>query len=94
MRFDLGRVVVTPKASAALQARNLTLEDVLSRHQSGDWGEISTAAEQINEDALENGFALVSEYRTPGGDWVTVFTRPNRSQTLVHVAPKPARVLR
>ena len=86
MRLELGRVVVTPRASEALQAGGLKLEDLLNRHRSRDWGNVSDEVAKVNELAVENRFALVSAYDTPTGERVTVFTRPDRSHTLVHVA--------
>lgn len=86
MRFDLGRVVVTPRASEALRAGGLKLEDLLNRHQSGDWGNVSDQTAEVNARAVQNGFALVSAYDMPTGERVTVFTRPDRTYTLVHVA--------
>ena len=88
MQFDLGRVVVTPKASEVLEAGGLKLEDLLARHRSGDWGDVSDETAEINEQAVQKHFALVSRYATPAGERVTVFTRPDRSFTLVSVAPK------
>ena len=88
MRFDLGRVVVTPNAFEALRTGSLRLEDLLERHQSGDWGDVSDETAEINEQAVQKHFALVSTYAMPAGERVTVFTRPDRSFTLVSVAPK------
>ena len=37
-KFELGQIVVTPAASAALEAHGQHLTDLLTKHQSGDWG--------------------------------------------------------
>jgi hypothetical protein len=39
--FDLGQLVATPGALAALEKSGQTPMDFLSRHGTGDWGELS-----------------------------------------------------
>ena len=38
--FDLGQLVATPGALAALEKSGQSPMDFLSRHVTGDWGEI------------------------------------------------------
>ena len=40
-RLQLGRVVVTPAALAALEAADVSGVLLLARHIRGDWGEVS-----------------------------------------------------
>jgi len=47
-RFNPGQVVATPGALAALEASGESLSDYLTRHLSGDWGDVDA------EDAREN----------------------------------------
>jgi hypothetical protein len=46
--FDLGQLVATPRALAALKKSGLSPLDFLSRHVTGDWGEL------CEEDRNEN----------------------------------------
>ncbi len=87
MSFPLGQVVITPKASQWLAASGLSAEALLSRHQSGDWGEISIAARQSNELGLHRSYSLQSTYLTDDGHQLNIYTRGDRAFTFVHVAP-------
>lgn len=85
--FQLGEVIVTPRAMQALAESALSLEDLLARHQSGDWGDISAAERRLNDEGVAQRFNLVSTYRTRHGDRLTVVTRADRGSTFVHLAP-------
>ena len=87
-KFDLGRVIITPTASAALQADGKTPADLLSRHQSGDWGDVTEQERSLNERGLAGHFNLQSVYKTIRGDRVAVVTKADRSLTLVHIDPR------
>ncbi len=86
MKFQLGEVVVTPRASQALAASAQTLDELLARHQSGDWGEVTAAERQLNDEGIDQRFNLVSNYRTCRGERLTVVTRADRGSTFVHLA--------
>lgn len=64
-RFALGRVVATPGALALLHVTNSNPFALLARHVTGDWGEIDPEDVQTNEEAVVNGFRLLSAYRLP-----------------------------
>ncbi len=87
MSFAIGRVVVTPKASEALRACGQSADDLLSRHQSGDWGDASEGEQCLNKDGFSRG-SIVSVYVTSGGIKLRVFTKADRSCTLIHVDPR------
>jgi hypothetical protein len=87
MKFPLGQIVVTPKAEEVLQHWGQSADAILARHQSGDWGEVSDEQRRVNEDGLGKRFNLVSCYHTPSGQWLTVFTKADRSLTLVSISP-------
>jgi hypothetical protein len=61
-RFDLGAILVTPRALRALQRFGVEPCTLLHRHASGDWGEVDLKQRQINEGALCSGDRLVSMY--------------------------------
>jgi hypothetical protein len=79
--FDLGQLVATPGALAALEKSGQSPMDFLMRHVSGDWGEIPEEDRQENQISLEKGFRLMSSYKTQAQDVVWVITEANRSHT-------------
>jgi hypothetical protein len=80
-RFALGRTVATPGALAALTGEDIAR--ALSRHQSGDWGELDPFDREENEAALSEGFRLLSAYNSAGGTRFWVITQADRSATTV-----------
>jgi hypothetical protein len=55
--------------------------DFISRHITGDWGELSEDDRKENLFSLENGFRLLSSYKTDAGDRLWVITESSRSHT-------------
>jgi hypothetical protein len=79
--FDLGQLVATPGALAALEKTGQNAMDFLSRHVRGDWGELEKDDQTENQFSLEKGFRLLSSYRTTAGDKLWVITEADRSVT-------------
>jgi hypothetical protein len=79
--FDLGQLVATPGALAALQKTGQSAMDFLSRHVRGDWGKLPKGDREENHLSLEKGFRLLSSYRTTAGDKLWVITEADRSVT-------------
>ncbi len=79
-RFALGRVVATPGALGALDGAGVWVSDLLSRHQSGDWGDLDSEDRQANEQALTYGARLLSAYPVGSGR-VWIITEADRSAT-------------
>ena len=79
--FDLGQLVATPGALAALEKSGQSPMEFLSRHVTGDWGEIPEENCRENHFSLEKGFRLMSSYRTTANDVVWVITESSRSHT-------------
>src|SRR5260370_1230388 len=79
--FDLGQLVATHGALAALEKTGQNAMEFLSRHVRGDWGELPEEDKTENQFSLEKGFRLLSSYRTTAGDRVWVITEANRSHT-------------
>ena len=50
--FQLGEVIVTPRASLALADSALSLDDLLARHGVGDWGDVSAAERRLNDEGV------------------------------------------
>jgi len=79
--FDLGQLVATPGALAALEKSGQSPVEFFSRHVTGDWGEIPEEDRKENQFSLEKGFRLISSYRTTANDVVWVITESSRSHT-------------
>jgi hypothetical protein len=71
-RFALGQTSITPGAEEALQIAGQTAIEFLRRHMSCDWGELSDDDVRENELSLEQGFRLLSNYRTGKGQQLYV----------------------
>ena len=85
MKFETGRVVVTPAAAAALAAEGKSIDDVLARHRAGDWGDVSQQLRTINDRGLVECFNLQSAYAVPDGGRLVVVTNRDRTLTMVHL---------
>ncbi len=79
--FDLGQLVATPGALAALEKAGQNAMEFLSRHVTGDWGDIPEDDRKENQFSLEKGFRLMSSYRTNAGDVIWIITESTRSHT-------------
>lgn len=79
--FDLGQLVATPGALTALEKSGQSPMDFISRHVTGDWGDIPEEDRKENQLSLENGFRLMSSYRTTANDVLWVVTESSRSHT-------------
>jgi hypothetical protein len=79
-KFPLGQLVMTRNAADRLDA--VAVHESLSRHASGDWGDIGNEDAQLNADALQNGDRLMSVYGT-GERKFWIITEADRSVTTV-----------
>src|SRR5258708_2928841 len=61
--LTLGQLVATPGALTALGKAGQNAMEFLSRHVTGDWGDIPEEDRKENQYSLEHGFRLLSSYR-------------------------------
>ena len=81
-RFPLGRVVATPGALELLASTGTDPLTLLSRHQSGDWGEVPPEDARENELSVREGFRIVSRYCVgEDGSKIWLITEADRSST-------------
>jgi len=80
-KFDLGRLVATPGALAALERSAESPMIFLARHVGGDWGDLDEHDRAANERALSEGERIFSSYKTGAGEKVWVITEWDRSVT-------------
>ena len=78
--FPLGQVVITANAQATLAPADV--QQGLSRHAGGDWGEVCPEDAHTNADVLKHGNRLVSVYGQ-GDQRFWVITEYDRSVTTV-----------
>lgn len=82
-RFPLGRMVMTQGAADALDEAEQSPFEFLSRHQSGDWGDLGKADKRENELSIREGFRILSAYYTSKRKKLYVITEANRSATTI-----------
>ncbi len=80
--FPLGRVVATPGALKVLVEAGEDPLSLLSRHCSGDWGEIDAHDRKENELSLKHGWRVLSSYPVAEKK-VWVITEADRSVTTI-----------
>ena len=77
--FPLGQLVATPSALDAIWRNGATAWTYLSRHVTGDWGDLESADRAENELSLREGFRLLSAYALPDGTRLWIITEADRS---------------
>ena len=80
-KFSFGRVVATPNALAQIPEDEIV--GAFLRHIRGDWGNLDSEDALANEEALEEGGSLYSQYRSKQGIKFWVITEADRSATTV-----------
>jgi hypothetical protein len=82
-RFQLGQLVATPGALAALQSAEQTPSEFLSRHVSGDWGDLGAEDQAENERSIQDDARIFSAYPLRDGTRIYVITEADRSATTI-----------
>ena len=82
-KFPFGKLVATPGALDALERTGQSPLEFLSRHASGDWGEVCEADKKENDFSVRNGFQLLSAYRLRDGTKIWIITEADRSVTTI-----------
>ncbi len=80
--LSLGRIVATTGALKVLVETGEDPLSLLSRHCSGDWGEIDKHDRRENERSLKNGWRVLSAYLI-GERKVWIITEADRSVTTI-----------
>jgi hypothetical protein len=78
--FSPGQILITPAALELLSANNVQPMDLLLRHLSGDWGELSPSDRAENDFSLIHGYRILSAY-TVKSSKVWLITENDRSAT-------------
>ena len=85
--FDVGVVRVTPRAALVLEGSPDSAEwegfELLRRHTSGDWGEVTKESARENDLSAREGFRVFSAYTSRGGHKVWIITHADRRSTIM-----------
>lgn len=79
--FELGQLVATPAALAALAESNEDPLAYVHRHVCGDWSELDQHDQQANVQAVREGHRILSAYTLRSGRKIWLITEWNRSVT-------------
>jgi hypothetical protein len=79
--FELGKVVTTTAVRETEHQDDLLW--ALSRHQSGDWGEVSEDDKRCNDDSVDGRGRLLSAFTLLSGNKVWCLTEWDRSCTTI-----------
>ena len=80
-RFPLGQLVATPGALAALEEAEQDPLELITRHVTGDWGNLEEEDKQENEFSVNRQLRILSAYKLPTGDKIWIITEADRSAT-------------
>ena len=81
-KLPLGQVLATPGVLAIEGCDVLSMSELLSRHASGDWGDLCEEDKRDNDFAVADGDRVLSAYRL-GGEKVWIITEADRSSTTI-----------
>ena len=79
--FRMGRLVVTAGAIIALTPDDIAR--AIARHVDGDWGDLDTHDWKRNDESLEHGGRLFSQYFAQDGTKFWIITECDRSVTTI-----------
>lgn len=87
MLFDAGFVTRTPGALMALILAGVSETSLIERHQSGDYGSLSSADKDGNNEAIERGGRIFSAYQVSAEARVLVITEMDLGATTMLLLP-------
>jgi len=79
--FNLGQLVATPGALAAIEESGDSLVTYLNRHVTGDWGELDAHDQKENDLGISHNLRILSAYTLSSGVKIWVITEADRSST-------------
>jgi len=79
--FNLGNLYATPGVLEVVT--DIEIIKSICRHLSGDWGEICKEDWDLNNEAVEMGYRILSVYTTSKGVNFWIITEADRSATTI-----------
>ncbi len=83
--FELGSIELSDSAIKALKINNLRADDLLARHQQGDWGDLDKSRRQKNDAEVHDALLLTSRYILDDGTELFISTAGDRNQTHLYL---------
>jgi hypothetical protein len=80
-RFELGQVVATTRADETLDHQDI--QTALQRHYNRDWGDVCSEDWVSNNQAVKQGFRILSAYKDRNDTKFWIITEADRSVTTV-----------
>ena len=82
--MQIGLITATPGAIETMRRTDVDPWELLSRHQSGDWGDVDQEDRAANNWSVDRGLRLLSAYGTEDNpDRLWVITEADRSVTTI-----------
>ena len=84
--INMGRLLMTRGVNdlvAEDEAFAKLVMSSLTRHRSGDWGDLTDEDKQENELSLKEGYRLLSAYEAKGLPKIWIITEADRSATTI-----------
>ena len=72
--FSIGKLMATPAALEALKEASVDIIDLVERHISKDWGDLSDEDKRLNDEALHDGSRILSAYILPTDVMIWIIT--------------------
>ncbi len=79
-KFSLGQLVWTQGINELVATGRLNPIPYITRHATGDWGDLDGEDKKANDWSLKNGERILSAYETPAGK-IWIITEADRSAT-------------
>ena len=79
--FNLGQLVATPGALAAIEESGDSLVTYLNRHVTGDWDELDAHDQKENDLGISHNLRILSAYTLSSGVKLWIITEADRSST-------------
>lgn len=78
--FSLGKILATPALLAHFEKHQINVIEHISRHVTGDFGDLDEEDKAENRLSIEHGFRILSAY-TIAGERIWIITEADRSVT-------------
>lgn len=82
-RFPLGDLYITEGIVRLIERQGVDIAALITRHLTGDWGDMDSHDCGHNDHALLTGGRLLSAYRVAEAETVWIITESSRTETTV-----------
>lgn len=79
--FDLGQFGATPGALSTMARLDMSPLDLIYKHITGDWSDMSAEDQQQNRLAISSGMRIFSSYKLGASVKIWIITEADRSST-------------